>query len=168
MANDAVYAPGFARTTTSMGGRRRNSCVRMISRSLRLSRLRDTADCRCLGTTSPTRGCAKGEAMTRTSRCSVRNRFPFVLTCRSSARCVSRWLRGNASDSGACVLGRQLNGEPLAALLATTAENCAAPFCCHALAESMGTDAALVAWTIGGLAHEYPGMRTEATCGTDG
>ena len=101
----ASYARGFARMTRSTGGSRRRSRVRTISLSRRFSRFRDTADCLCFGTTSPTRGCIKGEATTRTSKCSVRNRFPFVLTRRSSVRLVSRWLRGNVSDSGACVLG---------------------------------------------------------------
>ncbi len=76
-----------------------SSSSRTSSRSRRLSRLRATADCLCRGTTIPTREKSRGEARTRTSRCTVRIRFPSRMTvCRSWPR-VSRLRRGNSSPS---------------------------------------------------------------------
>ena len=157
---DAWYAFGRARTTRSTGGSRRSHRSRTTSRSRRFSRLRSTAVCLCRGTMKPTLGCAKGEARARTSKYSVRIRFPFAFTCCSSARVVSRWLRGNVSGSGARVLRGQLNGEPLPTLLAAPAEHRAAPTRGHPLPEAMRSDAALVARTIGGLAHDERPRKT--------
>src|SRR3954468_18114495 len=97
---------------------------------------------------------ARGEARTRTSRCTVRIRFPSRTTvCRSCPR-VSRWRRGNPKPSlGAGVLVRKPYGEALPPLLATTTQYCASPLRFHARAESVRLDPALVTRTIGGLAH---------------
>jgi hypothetical protein len=46
------------------------------------------------GTTIPKRGCDRGEASARTSRCLVRARLPSRTTFVRSAPRVSRWLRG--------------------------------------------------------------------------
>lgn len=86
--------------TMSTGGNASRSIVRVISRSLRLRRLRSTEDLRCLGTTIPTRRCPRREreALTRTSRCSVRRRFPVRATARNSVPRVMRRLRGKWAD----------------------------------------------------------------------
>src|SRR5687768_12392395 len=106
----------------------------------------------------PTRERRRGEATARTSSSPVRIRFPSRRTaCRSASR-VSRWLRGNglgADGSGAGgVLRRQLNGQPLTTLLAAPAQRGAPPLRGHARAEAVRPDPALVAGTVGGLAHE--------------
>src|SRR6476620_1453272 len=97
---------------------------------------------------------ARGEARTRTSRCTVRIRFPSRMTvCRSWPR-VNRWRRGNPKPSlSAGVLVRKLHSEALPPLLATTAEYFASPLRFHARAESVRLDPALVTRTIGGLTH---------------
>ena len=81
----ALYASRRARMEISIaarsgnGGNARsdgNSSTRTSSRSRRFRRLRSTAECWCRGTTIPTRGQSRGEASTRTSRYTVRIRFP--------------------------------------------------------------------------------------------
>jgi hypothetical protein len=158
--NDAAYASERARITTSTDGAPARNRVRTSSRNRRFNRLRSTADPEYRGTTIPTRGCPRGEAIARTSRCMVRTRFPSRATPCSSIPRVSRWLRGkrrpcrDSCRSGAGVLARDPNSQPLPALLSATAESLAPPLCGHASAESMRPDAPLVTGTIGGLTHE--------------
>ena len=95
-----------------------SSSMRTSSRSRRFNWLRSTVVCLCRGTTIPTRGQSRGEASTRTSRCTVRIRFPSRMTDGSSRLCVSRLRRGKPRPplrSG--VLVRELYGEALPALL---------------------------------------------------
>jgi hypothetical protein len=97
-ANSAEYDSRRARIAMSVDGRSLsfgNSSIRTSSRSRRFRRFRSTAECRWRGTTTPIRECARGEARARTSRCTVRIRFPSRMTfCRSRPR-VSRLRRGN-------------------------------------------------------------------------
>src|SRR6478672_1706777 len=112
------------------------------------------------------RGMPRGEARTRTSRCTVRIRFPSRRTvCMSEPR-VSRWRRGKPKPSlRACVLVWQLNGEALPALLATAAENFTSPLGFHTRTESVRLDTALVAGTIRRLTHVPLQKRYERSCG---
>jgi hypothetical protein len=158
-SNDAAYASGRARMTTSTDSVVDRRRVRTSSRKRRFSRLRSTADPEYRGTTIPTRGCPRGEATTRTSRCMVRIRFPSRTTPWSSTPRVSRWLRGKASlcrgcRSGAGVLARDPNSQPLSPFLPAAAESLASPFRGHASAEPMCPGAPLVTGTVGGLTHE--------------
>ena len=133
-----------------------SSLSRTSSRRRRLRRLRSTAECWCRGTTMPTRGKARGEARTRTSRCGVRIRFPSRITAWMSLLRVSRFRRGNPKPVlGACVLAREFDGQAPASLLASTAQDFTSPFGFHARAKSVSLDAALVTGTVGWLTHDY-------------
>jgi hypothetical protein len=158
-SNDAVYASGCARMTISTDGIVAKSRVRTNSRRRRFSRLRSTADLEYRGTTIPTRGCPRGVAIARTSRYVVRIRFPSRTTLWSSTPRVSRWLRGKSSPcrgrrSGAAVLTRDPNSQPLPSLLPTAAESLAPPLGGHAGTKPVRTGAPLITGTIGGLTHE--------------
>jgi hypothetical protein len=142
-------------STDGVAGRRR---VRTSSRSRLFNRLRSAADPEYRGTMIPTRGCPRGEAIARTSRCMVRSRLPSLATLWSCAPRVSRWLRGKpspgrAGQSGAGVFARDLNGQPLPPFLPAPAESLASPLRGHASAEPVRTSAPLVAGTVGGLTH---------------
>jgi hypothetical protein len=89
-SNDASYASGRARMTTSTDSVVDRRRVRTSSRKRRFNRLRSTADPEYRGTIIPTRGCPRGEAIARTSRCMVRIRFPSRATLWSSTPRVSR------------------------------------------------------------------------------
>jgi hypothetical protein len=152
--------------TTSTGGAVGRRRVRTSSRSRRFKRLRSTADPAYRGTTIPTRGCPRGEAIARTSRCAVRIRFPSRATPWSSAPRASRWLRGKLSPSrdsrsGAGVFTRDPNGQPLPPFLPTAAEGLAPPLRRHASTEPVRTGAPLVTGTVGGLTHGTLGSRNE-------
>jgi hypothetical protein len=160
-SNDAAYASGRARITTSTDGATGRRRVRTSSRSRLFNRFRSTADPEYRGTTIPTRGCPRREAIARTSRCMVRIRFPSLATLWSSAPRVSRWLRGKPSlgrdgGSGAGVLVRDLNSQPLPPLLPAPAESLASPLRGHTSPKSVRTSAPLVAGTVGRLTHERP------------
>src|SRR5919199_2870309 len=93
------------------------------------------------------------------------------MALRSAPR-VSRWRRGKPSRaarlasrsaarsdggdgrSGAGVLARQFDRQPLAPLLAAAAEDLTPPPRRHPRAEAVRADAALVTRTVGWLAHE--------------
>jgi hypothetical protein len=97
-ANGTPYASRRARTSTSTTGptaSRGSSSARRISRRRRLRRFRSTTRCRCFGTMRPTRGCARGEAESKTSRWAVLLRFPRFKTDRMSSRRVSLRERGS-------------------------------------------------------------------------
>jgi hypothetical protein len=147
------YASGFARTRTSIPCSPGSSVHLTSSRRRRFTRFRSTILCLCFGTTTPTRGCNNREADARASRRSVCMRFPVRLTASRSASLVSRCLRGNPSVLGAGVFCRQLDGKPFTSLLSTPAENFTPPFSSHPQPETMRADTALVAGTVGGLAH---------------
>lgn len=142
--------------------RGRISC-RAISRNRRLSRLRATAVCAYFGTMNPTRGCPRGEAIHRSSRLSVRMRFPSRVTRSNSTLRVSRRGRENRRRSGACVLRRKPNGQPLPTLLPTTAQYLTPPPCRHPLHESVRANAPLISRTIRWLAHVPAPMRFPVT-----
>lgn len=80
--NEAEYAAGSARITRSTpripAGAR--ILVRTSSRSLRFNLFLSTDVLPCFGTTSPDLAKLNGEAVARTSRCSVRHRLPVCLT----------------------------------------------------------------------------------------
>ncbi len=154
--------------TISTGGNASRSIVRVISRSLRLRRLRSTEDWRCLGTTIPTRRCPRREreALTRTSRCSVRRRFPVRAIARNSVPRVMRRLRGKWADVCgwcyelllqsalcACVLGREPYRQLLPPFLAAACKYLTAPFIGHTKTKTVGSNTALVARTVGWLTH---------------
>jgi hypothetical protein len=151
--NVEPYASGFARISKSTRPRSGRSEVRTSSRRRRLTRFLATTLCRCLGTTIPTLGCKNREADARASRRPVCIRFPVRLTASRSASLVSLLLRGKRRGLGAGVLCRQLNGKPLTSLLAPPAQNFAAPFSSHSQPKTMGANSALVAGTVGRLAH---------------
>jgi len=164
----ALYASRRARIATSIALDSRsvgNSLSRTSSRRRRLRRFRSTAVCWCRGTTIPTRGNARGEARTRTSRCVVRIRFPSRMTVWMSLLRVNRLRRGNPKPLlGACVLAREFDGQASTALLAATAQDCTSPLGFHARTESMSLDTALVSGTIGWLTHGLLQKRCERTC----
>ena len=142
-----------------------SSSVRTISRRRRLTRFRSMILCLCLGTTTPTLGYSNREADARASRRSVCIRFPVRLTASRSASLVRRARRGKPRDLGAGVFRRQLDGEPFTSLLAAPAKNFASPFSSHPQPKTMCTDTALVAGTIGGLAHyNAPETRNYRCC----
>ena len=150
------------RSTPLISGR---SPVRTISRRRRLTRFLSTIFRRCLGTTIPTLGYSNREADARASRRSVCIRFPVRLTASRSASLVSRDLRGKPRDLGAGVFRRQLNGEPFTSLLAAAAKNFTSPFSSHPQPKTMRADPALVAGTVGGLAHyKTPETRNYSCC----
>ena len=153
-ANGCSYAVGRERITRSTAGSMGSNWTLTISRTRRFSLLRSTAEWPCRGTITPTRGCPRGEARYRMSKCRLRIRFPPRMTASSSLFRVSRSCREKRTrSSGAGVLARQPHRQNLAALLATTAENFTSPLGGHARAKSVGTDAALVAGTICRLTH---------------
>jgi len=94
-------------------------------------------------------------------------RFPARLTASRSASLVSRELRGKPSVLGAGVFRRQLDGEPFASLLAAAAKNFTTPFSSHSQPETVGSDAALVAGTVGGLAHYNAPETKKNECSTE-
>jgi hypothetical protein len=107
------------------------------------------------GTTIPTRAYENGEVVVRTSRCSLRYRFPCCLTRSMSAFRVSRERRGKTRRPlRPGVLRRQLNGQPRTTLLPAAAKNCTTPFRRHACTESVLANTALVAGAVGGLPHD--------------
>lgn len=171
-ANVTRYATGRARMMASNEPMRGRISTRAISRSRRLSRLRATAVSAYLGTMNPTRppplpppppGCPRGEAIHRSSRLSVRMRFPSRVTRSNSARRVNRCGRVNRRRSGACVLRRKPNGQPLPTLLATPTQYLTPPTRRHPLQKSMRANAALVPRTIRWLAHVLTPMRVPFT-----
>jgi hypothetical protein len=146
-----------------------NSSIRTSSRKRRLSRFRSTAECWCRGTTMPMRETSRGEAVNRTSRCTVRTRFPSRMTSCNSWPRVNRERRGKPWPSlRACVLVWQSNGEALTALLTATAENFTSPLGFHARAESVRLDPALVSGTVCRLTHVRLQKRYERSCGAVG
>jgi len=134
------------------------------SRRRRLTRFLATADCRKRGTTSPIRarvpgGCARGEAMARTSRNVVRIRFPSCVIRCSSAPRVIRARRGNPSDawgvSGSGVLIRNTNRQLLPSLLPAAGKGLPTPFGFHSRTKPVRLEAPRVARAIGRLSHGY-------------
>lgn len=101
----AVYASLRARTSTSICTpyvrKRGNTSARRTSRSRRFSRFRSTELRLCLGTTRPTRGNAKGEVESKTSKWAVLLLFPFCNMARISRLLVMRRVRGKR-----CLAGR--------------------------------------------------------------
>lgn len=83
----------------------------------------------------------------------LRTRFPSIRTRSSSGPRVKRCARGNARDSGARVLRRELDGQLLAPLTAATAQNLTPPLRLHTRTEAVLTDTTRVARTICGFAH---------------
>jgi hypothetical protein len=154
----ARYASRRARIAMSIGLEPRSvgsKLSRMSSRSRRLRRFRSTALCWCRGTTMPTRGKARGEARTRTSRCVVRIRFPSRMTVWMSLLRVSRLRRANPKpELGACVLAREFDGQTSTSLLATTAQDFTSPLGFHARAKSVSLNATLVTGAVGWLTHD--------------
>jgi len=114
----AAYASGRARTRTSSGRpaprNRGSTSVRAISRRRRLRRFRSTMRCRCLGTTSPNRGMATGEAAKKTSTWRILFRSPRLIRFRISSPAWMRELRGNRNSPGSPARGFSAGG--LAAL----------------------------------------------------
>jgi hypothetical protein len=131
------------------------SSRRTNSPSRRFTRFRATALCPNLGTTIPTRPRGTREARLRTSQCAVRMRFPSRAARWISPARTNRRARGKRARSGAGVLGWKLNGEALAPLLPTTAQDIAPPARRHARPIPMRADSALVAGTVSWLAHTY-------------
>lgn len=61
--------------------------------------------------------------------------------------------------SGACILRRKLHGELLTPFLPAPIEHIASPTRSHAFAKAVRPDAALIAGSVGGLAHENSNMQ---------
>ncbi len=166
-ANVTRYATARARMMTSSGPIRGRISNRAISRNRRFSRFRATADSAYLGTMNPTRPspsprppeCPRGEAIHRSSRLSVRIRFPSRVTRSISARRVNRCGRANRRRSGARVLRRKPNGQPLPTLLATPTQYLTPPPRRHPLQKSVRANPALVPRTIRWLAHVLTPIR---------
>jgi hypothetical protein len=165
-SNDARYALGSARITMSIpvgeasARRAPRILIRASSRTLRLSRFLSTAECPYLGTTNPIRQSPRVVIATRASRSTARSRLPSRAAARRSLPRVSRCRRGKrrssrAAGSGAGVLRRELDRQPLAAFPATAAQNFTPPPGRHPLTESVCANASLVAGTIRRLTHNY-------------
>jgi hypothetical protein len=60
-----------------------------------------------------------------------------------------------------------LDGEPFASLLAAAAKNFTSPFSSHPQPETMRSDAALVAGTVGGLTHYDAPETKKNECGAE-
>jgi hypothetical protein len=144
--------------TKSTGGASGSSARRQSSRSRRFSRFRSTAECACFGMTSPIRACGRREreATTRTSKCSVRSRFPSRAIFRRSAPRVMRRPGSNVSWLRAGVLTRKLYRQALAAFLAATSQDLTSPLVCHASTKAVCLHTALVTGAVGWLAHAMP------------
>lgn len=84
----------------------------------------------------------------------LRTRFPSIRTRSSSGPRVRRCARGNDRESGARVLGRELDSQLLAALAAPAAQGLAPPLRLHARTETVLADTTRVARTICGLTHD--------------
>ncbi len=184
-ANEASYASRRARTITSTlrsalrsAGRIR---VRPSSRSRLFRRLRSTTVRRCFGTSTPRRGRDTGEAAKKTSRCTVRFRFPRSNKPRISGEQCNRLARESrslpsrrrgCSASGRAapilavlVLPADPHGEPLAAPLATPGQGLAPPPGLHASTEAMLVATLPVPGSVRGL-HDVlpcPCVRAHAT-----
>jgi hypothetical protein len=137
------------------------------SRRRRFTRFRSMILCLCFGTITPALGCNNREADARASRRSVCIRFPVRLTASRSASLVSRELRGKPRVLGASVFRRQLDGKPFTSLLPPTTQDFTSPSGCHPEPETMCPDTALVAGTIGGLAHYNTPETKKSGCSTE-
>ncbi len=86
----AVYALDSERMTMSTPSA--SGMIRMRANSLKRlrRRLRSTMLWPCFETTTATLACKKGEPLARTSKWSVRSRFPAFFTCSRSDSLVSR------------------------------------------------------------------------------
>jgi len=85
-----AYAVDRVRMTMSTAPMPGMIRVRASSRRRLRSRLRSTIVWPCFETITATLACENGEPLARTSRCSVRNRFPVRFTCSRSDSRVSR------------------------------------------------------------------------------
>lgn len=158
-ANVTRYATARARMMASNEPIRGRISNRATSRNRRFNRLRATAVCAYLGTMNPTRGWPRGEAIHRSSRLSVRIRFPSRVTRSISAPRVNRCGRVNRRRSGARVLRRKPNGQPLPTLLPTPTQYLTPPPRRHPLQKSVRANPALVPRTIRWLAHVLTPIR---------
>jgi len=174
--NDAPYASGRMRITTSAARSKGRSRVRDSSRSRRLTRFLATAVCRWRGTIRPTLVCvpaerAKGEAVARTSRRTVRMRFPSCAIRCSSAPRVIRARRGKPSDalgaSGSCVLVRDTDGELLPSLLAAASKGLTTPLGLHTRTKPVRLEPSRVSRTVGRLSHDCSSVRSRQNYGID-
>jgi hypothetical protein len=140
------------------------SSTRANSRSRRLSKFRNTAECLKRGTISPTlvpprdpSECAKGEAAARTSMYLVRMRFPSRATRCNSAPCVIRALRGKLSDAlsvlRSSVFIWNTNRQLLPSLLAPTSKRCTTPLRFHTRTETVRLEPPCVARAVSWLSH---------------
>lgn len=111
--NSAPYAARLALSNTSVeppaARSRGSSSRRAASRSLRRRRFRSTTLRPYRGTTSPTLGCAAGEARRKTSRCGVSLRFPRLSSSRISFARRIRADRGRRRRPGAPACGRAVS-----------------------------------------------------------
>jgi len=153
------------RNTTSSAGREGRTVRRTMSRMRLFRRFRSTELRPYLGTTMPTLGRQRREAMNRTSRWAVRNRFPRSRTASSSPSRVRRFARGKNRRSDAGVLRRQFDGQPLAPLFTATAQHFPSPLVSHPRAKAVCLDSTLVARTISRLAHVYSKMLVKTVRG---
>ena len=174
--NDARYASGRIRITTSASSSRGRSRMRESSRRRRLMRFLATAVWRCRGTIRPTRvcrvvECARGEAIARTSRNVVRMRFPSRAIRCSSAPRVIRARRGKPCDalgaSGSCVLVRDADGELLPSLLAAACKGLTTPLGLHTRTKPVRLEPSRVSRTVGRLSHDCSSVRSMQNYGTD-
>ena len=174
--NDARYASGRMRITTSAVRWSGRSRVRESSRRRRLIRFLATALWRCRGTIRPTRvcrivECARGEAVARTSRNLVRMRFPSRATRCSSAPRVMRARRGKPCDafgaSGSCVLVRDTDGELLPSLLTAACKGLTTPLGLHARTKPVRLEPSRVSRTVCRLSHDCSSGRSMQNYGTD-
>lgn len=164
ISNDAVYASGRMRSTTSDSMPVGSIRVRASSRSLRLTWLRATAECLYRGTMSPIlrplhelSERARGEAAARTSMNMVRMRFPSrAMRCSSTPR-VIRASRGKPSDAVGVLRSRVLvwdtDCQLLASLLATTSKRRTSPLRFHTSTKTVRFEPPCITRTVGWLPH---------------
>jgi len=154
-SNDALYAAGSAKTTSSPLVARASCSVRTISRRRRFTRFRSTAECECRGTMMPMRCGVVAMAVERTSSSAPRVRLPFARTAARPAPLVSRSARGKRSRLRSGVLRRQLHCQELTPLLAAPAQYLPPPLRGHAKTEPVLPDSFLVSWVVRRLSHHY-------------
>lgn len=170
--NVASYASGRIRSTTSMDVCSGTSCVRASSRSLRLRRLRKTAECLNRGITKPIRTpcqglseSARGEVAARTSMYLVRMRFPSRAIRCSSAPRVIRTFRGKPNDAfGVLCSGVFIwdtNCQLLPALLPTASKCCTTPLRFHTRTETVRLQPSSVTRTVSWLSHHLLQVRSK-------
>ena len=151
--NCTSYAVGNDLITTSAEIVMGRICVRASSRRRLFNRLRSTIEWLCFATTIPSLIEESRESAARTSRCSVRNRLPALLTRSRSAARVSLRLREYPTFLRPGVLTWQPDRKLLSPLFSAATQDLSSPPCRHPLPKTMRPNTALVSRTVSWLTH---------------